>query len=80
MTRSTALLSVLEAIASGVLHAEIVAVVLNQSTAEILERGRGLRMMVTTRFVSAKGLGRKEYKCGVHEYFGGHGDGESTSG
>ena len=60
-TRGTALLPVIEACASGTLHAEIVAVVSNRSAALILEKGRGLGPTVTTKFVSSKGLKRDQF-------------------
>jgi len=60
-TNGTALLPILAAIASGELHAEIVAVLSNRSKSGILEKGRGLGPTVVTRFVSAKGLTREEY-------------------
>lgn len=60
-TRGTALLPVIEACASGALHAEIVAVVSNKASAPILEKGRALGVTVTTKFVSSKGLSREQY-------------------
>ena len=60
-TRGTALLPVMEACADGTLHAEIVAVVSNRSAAPILDKGRGLGVTVTTRFVSSRGLSREQY-------------------
>ncbi len=60
-TRGTALLPVMEAIANGSLHAEIVAVVSNRSQALILEKGKSLGVTVTTQFVSAKGLTRDQF-------------------
>jgi len=60
-TRGTALLPILDAINSNNLHAEVVAVLSNKSTAPILDKGRALGPTVTTKFVSAKGLSREEY-------------------
>jgi len=60
-TRGTALIPIIEACASGALHAEIVAVVSNKKDALILEKGRTLGVTVTTRFVSSKGLSRDQY-------------------
>mmetsp|Transcript_19441 Transcript_19441/g.28653 ORF Transcript_19441/g.28653 Transcript_19441/m.28653 type:complete len:1139 (-) Transcript_19441:492-3908(-) len=60
-TRGTALLPVIEACASGTLHAEIVAVVSNKKDALILEKGRSLGVTVTTKFISSKGLSRSQY-------------------
>ena len=60
-TRGTALVPVMEACASGALHAEIVAVVSNRSEAPILEKGRSLGPTVVSKFISAKGLTREEY-------------------
>ncbi len=60
-TRGTALLPVMEACASGALHAEIVAVVSNKKDALILEKGVSLGVTVTTKFVSSKGLSRSQY-------------------
>ena len=60
-TRGTALLPIIEACASGSLHAEIVAVVSNKESAQILEKGRGLGVTVTSKFISSKGLSREQY-------------------
>ena len=60
-TRGTALLPVMEACANGSLHAEIVAVVSNKSSALILEKGKGLGPMVMTKFVSSKDLSREQF-------------------
>lgn len=60
-TRGTALIRVIEACASGKLHAEIVAVVSNKSDAQILDKGRALGVTVTTKFISSKGLTREQY-------------------
>ena len=60
-TRGTALIPVMEACASGELHAEIVAVVSNKSSAPILDKGRSLGPTVTTKFISSKGLSREQY-------------------
>ncbi|KAL9186637.1 hypothetical protein ACHAXT_005875 [Thalassiosira profunda] len=60
-TRGTALIPVMEACASGDLHAEIVAVVSNRSKAPILDKGRSLGPTVTTQFVSSKGLSREQF-------------------
>ena len=60
-TRGTALLPIIEACASGALHAEIVAVVSNKKDALILEKGKSLGVTVTTQFVSSKGLSRDQY-------------------
>jgi len=60
-TRGTALLPVMEACASGALHAEIVAVVSNKSEAQILEKGKSLGVTVVSKFISAKGLSRSQY-------------------
>ena len=60
-TRGTALLPIIEACASGALHAEIVAVVSNKKDALILEKGKSLGVTVTTKFISSKGLSRAQY-------------------
>ncbi len=60
-TRGTALIPIIEACASGALHAEIVAVVSNKKDALILEKGKALGVTVTTKFISSKGLSRAEY-------------------
>lgn len=60
-TRGTALLPVIEACANGALHAEIVAVVSNKSSALILEKGRALGAAVLTTFISSKDLSRAQY-------------------
>jgi phosphoribosylamine--glycine ligase/phosphoribosylglycinamide formyltransferase/phosphoribosylformylglycinamidine cyclo-ligase/phosphoribosylamine--glycine ligase/phosphoribosylformylglycinamidine cyclo-ligase len=60
-TRGSALIPIIEACASGELHAEIVAVVSNKKSAPILEKGRGLGVTVTTKFISSKGLSRAQY-------------------
>ena len=60
-TRGTALLPVIEACASGALHAEIVAVVSNKKDALILEKGKTLGETVTSKFISSKGLSRAQY-------------------
>lgn len=60
-TRGTALLPVMEACANGTLHAEIVAVVSNRSSAPILDKGKSLGVTVTTKFVSSKGLSREQF-------------------
>jgi len=60
-TRGTALIPVMEACANGTLHAEIVAVVSNKSSAPILDKGKSLGVTVTTEFVSSKGLSREQY-------------------
>jgi phosphoribosylamine--glycine ligase/phosphoribosylglycinamide formyltransferase/phosphoribosylformylglycinamidine cyclo-ligase/phosphoribosylamine--glycine ligase/phosphoribosylformylglycinamidine cyclo-ligase len=60
-TRGTALLPVIEACASGTLHAEIVAVVSNKKSAPILDKGRALGVTVVTKFIPSKGLSRAQY-------------------
>jgi hypothetical protein len=60
-TRGTALIPVMEACANGTLHAEIVAVVSNRSSAPILDKGKSLGVTVTTKFVSSKGLSREQF-------------------
>ena len=60
-TRGTALIPVIEACASGALHAEIVAVVSNKKDALILEKGRALGVTVTSKHISSKGLSRDQY-------------------
>lgn len=60
-TRGTALMSVIEACASGKINAEIVAVLSNRSSAPILEKGRALGVTIHTQFISAKGLTREQY-------------------
>jgi formyltetrahydrofolate-dependent phosphoribosylglycinamide formyltransferase len=61
-TRGTALIPVMEACASGHLHAEIVAIVSNKSAAPILEKGLALgEKTVLSKFISAKGLTRAQY-------------------
>mgnify|MGYP005693857283 CR=1 FL=1 len=60
-TRGTALIPVMEACASGALNAEIVAVISNSSSAQILEKGKSLGATVVSKFVSAKGLSRAQY-------------------
>lgn len=60
-TRGTALIPIIEACASGALHADIVAVVSNKKDALILEKGRSLGVTVNTQFVSSKGLSRDQY-------------------
>jgi hypothetical protein len=60
-TRGTALIPVIEACASGELHAEIVAVLSNKSAAPVLDKGRALGVTVSTKFISAKGLSREQY-------------------
>jgi phosphoribosylamine--glycine ligase/phosphoribosylglycinamide formyltransferase/phosphoribosylformylglycinamidine cyclo-ligase/phosphoribosylamine--glycine ligase/phosphoribosylformylglycinamidine cyclo-ligase len=60
-TRGSALIPIIEACASSELHAEIVAVVSNKKSAPILEKGRGLGVTVTTKFISSKGLSRAQY-------------------
>jgi hypothetical protein len=60
-TRGTALLPVMEACASGAVHAEIVAVVSNRSAAPILEKGKSLGVTVVSKFISANGLTREQY-------------------
>jgi hypothetical protein len=60
-TRGTSLVPVMEACANGTLHAEIVAVVSDRTSALILEKGRSLGVTVTTKFLSAKGLSRDQF-------------------
>jgi phosphoribosylamine--glycine ligase/phosphoribosylglycinamide formyltransferase/phosphoribosylformylglycinamidine cyclo-ligase/phosphoribosylamine--glycine ligase/phosphoribosylformylglycinamidine cyclo-ligase len=60
-TRGTALLPIMEACASGMLRAEIVAVLSNKSDAVILEKGRNLGINVTTKYIPSKGLTRAQY-------------------
>ncbi len=60
-TRGTALIPVMEACASGRVHAEIVAVLSNKSSAPILEKGNSLGPTVVSKFVSAQGLTREQY-------------------
>ena len=60
-TRGTSLVPVMEACANGTLHAEIVAVVSDRSSAPILDKGRSLGVAVTTKFLSARGLSRDQY-------------------
>jgi len=57
----TTLLPIIKACASGVLHAEIVAVISNKKDALILRRGQELGATVTTKYVSSKGLSRHQY-------------------
>jgi folate-dependent phosphoribosylglycinamide formyltransferase PurN len=52
---------VIEACSSGMLNAEIVAVVSNIETALILDKGRALGSHVLTRFIPSKGLTRSQY-------------------
>lgn len=60
-TRGSALVPVIEACAKNNVHAEIVAVLSNRSTAPILEKGKSLGVTVTTEFVSSKGLSRDQF-------------------
>jgi hypothetical protein len=60
-TRGSALLPVINACESGLLNAEIVAVVSNVEDALILEKGRVLGNTVITKFISSKGLSRSQY-------------------
>lgn len=60
-TRGTALIPVIEACASGGVHAEITAVLSNKSTAPILEKGRNLGPTVVSKSISAAGLTREQY-------------------
>jgi phosphoribosylamine--glycine ligase/phosphoribosylglycinamide formyltransferase/phosphoribosylformylglycinamidine cyclo-ligase/phosphoribosylamine--glycine ligase/phosphoribosylformylglycinamidine cyclo-ligase len=60
-TRGSALVPVMDACASGTLHAEIVAIVSNKSDAPILEKGKSLGSTVVSKFVSPKGLSRSEH-------------------
>ena len=60
-TRGSALIPVIEACASGKIHAEIVAVISNKKDALILEKGKALGMTVTTKFISSKGLSREQF-------------------
>lgn len=60
-TRGSALLPVISACASGLLNAEIVAVVSNVEDALILEKGRALGNNVLTKYISSKGLSRSQY-------------------
>jgi phosphoribosylamine--glycine ligase/phosphoribosylglycinamide formyltransferase/phosphoribosylformylglycinamidine cyclo-ligase/phosphoribosylamine--glycine ligase/phosphoribosylformylglycinamidine cyclo-ligase len=60
-TRGTALVPVIEACAKAGIHAEIVAVVSNKSSAPILDKGRALGATVMTKFISSKGLSREQY-------------------
>ena len=62
-TRGTALIPIIEACASGELHAEIVAVVSNKKSAPILEKGRALGVTVTTKFISSKGPESSSVRC-----------------
>lgn len=64
-TRGTSLLPIMQACASGNLHAEIAVVVSNKSTAPILEKGYSLGASCLTRFVSSKGLTREEHDAEV---------------
>jgi formyltetrahydrofolate-dependent phosphoribosylglycinamide formyltransferase len=72
-TRGTSLIPVMEACASGTIHAEIVAVVSNKSAAPILEKGRSLGPTVMSKFISAKGLSRSEYDAECTAAFSGSG-------
>jgi formyltetrahydrofolate-dependent phosphoribosylglycinamide formyltransferase len=60
-TRGTALIPVMQACASGAIHAEIVAVVSNKSDAPILDKGKSLGPTIVSKFISSKGLSRSEY-------------------
>jgi phosphoribosylamine--glycine ligase/phosphoribosylglycinamide formyltransferase/phosphoribosylformylglycinamidine cyclo-ligase/phosphoribosylamine--glycine ligase/phosphoribosylformylglycinamidine cyclo-ligase len=60
-TRGTALLPVMEACADGSVHAEIVAVLSNRSSAPILEKGESLGPSVVTKFLPSAGLTRSQY-------------------
>lgn len=60
-TRGTALLPIIEACSSGVLHAEIVAVISNKPDALILDKGRELGVNVISKYISSKGLSRSQY-------------------
>jgi phosphoribosylamine-glycine ligase len=60
-TRGTALLPVMEACATGGIHAEIVAVVSNRSQAPILEKGKSLGTTIVSKFISSQGLTRAQY-------------------
>lgn len=60
-TRGTALIPIIEACASGNLHAEIVAVISNKPDAPILDKGRVLGVNVITKFIPSKGLSRSQY-------------------
>lgn len=60
-TRGTAMIPVIEACASGSLHAEIVSVISNKSGAPILDKGNSLGANVVSKFVSAKGLTQVEF-------------------
>jgi formyltetrahydrofolate-dependent phosphoribosylglycinamide formyltransferase len=60
-TRGTALVPVIEACAKAGIHAEIVAVVSNKSSAPILDKGRALGATVMTKFISSKDLSREQY-------------------
>lgn len=60
-TRGTALLPVMEACAAGKLDAEIVAVLSNKPTAQILEKGKSLGVTVVTKHISSRGLTREQY-------------------
>lgn len=60
-TRGTALMPVIEACASGTLHAEIAAVISNKKDAQILDKGRSLGVTVTTKYIASKGLSRSQY-------------------
>jgi len=60
-TRGTALIPVIEACANETLHAELVAVVSNRSSAPILDKGKSVGVTVTSKFVSPKGLSREQF-------------------
>jgi formyltetrahydrofolate-dependent phosphoribosylglycinamide formyltransferase len=64
-TRGTAAIPVIAACANGTLHAEIAAVLSNNASAPILEKGRALGPSVVTKAISAHGLSRQEFdaKC-----------------
>ena len=60
-THGKSLVPVMEACGNATLHAKIVAVVSDRSSAPILDKGRSLGVTVTTKFLSAKGLSRDQY-------------------
>lgn len=60
-TRGTSLIPVIEACNSGVLPAEIVAVVSNKASAPILDKGRALGPTVLVKYISSKGLSRSQF-------------------
>ena len=60
-TRGTSLIPVIEACKSGLLHAEIAAIISNRASAPILDKGKALGPTVLTKHISSKGLTRAEF-------------------